>query len=119
MAMEVRRRNAGSVVVVSLLGDLDSSTAPMVQERLRSLVHPDGLVLIDLSGVRYMSSAGLRTMLLLYRQAQLVNTMVGIAGISEELRTMMSATGFLGFFTVGDTVADGVRILESGVRGPA
>lgn len=107
-AMEVRERAVGSVVVVSLTGDLDSSTAPAVHERLQSVVHPDGRVLVDLSGVPYMSSAGLRTMLLLYRQAQSVNTTVGLVGPSPDLRAMMAATGFLDFFTVDDTLAQGL-----------
>lgn len=117
--MDVRKHTVGTVTVVSLSGDLDSGSSPAVQERLRALVVSDDRVLVDLSGVPYMSSAGLRTMLLLYRQAQAVRTAVGLVGISEDLRAMMAATGFLGFFTVDDTVADGVRMLELTTRGPA
>jgi anti-sigma B factor antagonist len=61
-----------------------------------------------------MSSAGLRTLLLLYRNAEAVNTTVGLAGVSPDLRQMMEATGFLGFFAVSDTVSDGLRDLGSG-----
>jgi anti-sigma B factor antagonist len=68
-------------------------------------------VLVDLSAVPYMSSAGLRTMLLLYRNAQAVGTTVCLVGVSTELQEMMEATGFLGYFPVHDTVEDGLREL--------
>jgi anti-sigma B factor antagonist len=117
--VEVTTRIVGTVTVVALAGELDSSAAPGVQDRLRSIVTADDRILVDLSGVPYMSSAGLRTMLLLYRQAQSVNTAVALVGLSAELRAMMGATGFLGFFAVDDTVADGVRGLEDAERGAA
>lgn len=115
--MDIGTRTVGTVVVVSLVGDLDSATAPEVQDELHSLVEPDGQVLVDMSGVPYMSSAGLRTMLLLYRQAQSVDTTVGLVGVAADLRNMMAATGFLGYFTVSDTVADGLRDIRAAVPG--
>ena len=97
--------------VVALDGELDSASAPAVQERLAALVPSGGRVLVDLSAVPYMSSAGLRTMLVLYRNAQAVGTSVCLVGVSAELREMMEATGFLGYFPVHDTVEDGLREL--------
>jgi anti-sigma B factor antagonist len=117
--VEIHEHRAGSVLVVSLCGDLDSGTAPAVHERLRALLPADGRVLVDLSGVPYMSSAGLRTMLLLHRQARATRTAVALAGLSPDLRGMMEATGFLGYFTVDDTVAAGVRGLEAARPGEA
>ena len=102
---------AEQATVVALDGELDSGSAPTVQERLAALVPPDGRVLVDLSAVPYMSSAGLRTMLLLYRNAQAVGTRLCLVGLSPELRQMMEATGFLGYFPVHDTVEDGLRDL--------
>lgn len=111
--MELRKRMAGSVVVVSLTGDLDSRAAPAAQERLTALASQDGRMLVDLTGVPYMSSAGLRTMLLLYRQAQCVNNKVALVGLSEDLRALMAATGFLDFFVVRDSVVAGLDALGS------
>jgi anti-sigma B factor antagonist len=106
--VSVTDRTEGPVTVVTLDGELDSASAPAVQERLTGLVQPDTRVLVDLSAVPYMSSAGLRTMLLLYRNAQAVDTSVGLVGVAPELRKMMEATGFLGFFALHDTVEDGL-----------
>lgn len=102
---------ADQATVVVLDGEIDSASAPAVQERLAALVPPGSRVLVDVSAVPYMSSAGLRTMLLLYRNAQAVDTTVCLVGVSTELREMMEATGFLGYFPVHDTVEDGLREL--------
>jgi anti-sigma B factor antagonist len=104
-------RDGMQATVVALDGELDSASAPAVQERLAALVPPDGRVVVDMTAVPYMSSAGLRTMLLLYRNAQAVGTTICLVGLSPELRQMMQATGFLGYFPVHDTVEDGLREL--------
>lgn len=111
--MELVTHQRGPVTVVALTGDLDGRTAPDVQTRLLPLIPERGKMLLDMTGVPYMSSAGLRTMLLLYRHAQSVDSDIAVVGLSEELRDMMSATGFLDFFVLSDDVDAGVEALRS------
>jgi anti-sigma B factor antagonist len=47
------------VVVVRLRGDLDLLTAPLLREALRPLIHEPGTVLVNLTGVGFLGSAGL------------------------------------------------------------
>ena len=68
-------------------------------------------MIVDLTAVPYMSSAGLRTMLLLYRQAQCSDATVALVGLSDNLRSMMQATGFLDFFVVAPTAAEAIDSL--------
>lgn len=114
MTVEIRKRTVGAAVVAQLSGDLDSRSAPAAQERLVALVAPAGRLLVDLTDVPYMSSAGLRTMLLVYRQAQCVDTAVALVGLNAELRSVLAATGFLDFFVVRDSVRDGLEALGAG-----
>lgn len=109
--MEIGSREIGDVRVVSLTGDLDGRSAPAAQEQLLPLIPPDGSVLLDLSGVDYMSSAGLRMMLLVYRHAQSVRSRIALVGLSEDIQDTMSATGFLDFFVLSDDVDAGVAAL--------
>jgi anti-sigma B factor antagonist len=80
--MNLRRRMVGPVAVVSLAGGLDSESAPAVQDKLSKLLQQQPYLLIDFAGVPCVSSAGLRTLLLLYRQAQGLNHQVGVVGMS-------------------------------------
>lgn len=109
--MEIDFREVDDVRVVSLQGDLDGRTAPAAQAELLPLILPGASVLLDLSGVPYMSSAGLRMMLLVYRHAQSVDSRIALVGLSEDIRDTMSATGFLDFFVMSDSVDAGVAAL--------
>jgi anti-sigma B factor antagonist len=67
---------------------------------------------LDMSQVSYMSSAGLRMMLLLYLQAAGRDSKIALVGLSEEIEDTMSATGFLDYFTTRDTVEAGLEALR-------
>ena len=50
-----------------------------------------------MSGVEYMSSAGLRMLLSMYRQISRQNGGIVLVGLAEEIKDTMSVTGFLNF----------------------
>jgi anti-sigma B factor antagonist len=101
------------VTVVELAGDLDADTTPNVQEKVLPLAESGLKILMDMTKVPYMSSAGIRMLLSLYRQASdLKNRRIVLVGLSEELQDMMSGTGFLKFFSPCDTVESALEVLK-------
>jgi anti-sigma B factor antagonist len=110
--MRVAKYMRGTVTVVELSGELDSGTAPRGREQLVELVAHGGRVLLDLGQLTYMSSAGLRVMLLIYRESARAGTQVGLTGIRPEIESIMSATGFLHFFTVTATLEEGLEEMD-------
>jgi anti-sigma B factor antagonist len=112
--MEISSRTADDATVVILQGELDGKTAPAAQQQIVPLIPAQGRIVLDMHQVGYMSSAGLRMMLLLYRQALAKDTRIALAGLSEEIRDTMSATGFLDFFVVSDNVDEGLTLLREG-----
>src|SRR6266699_1566691 len=109
MAMRLDKHMQGEVTVISLDGSLDSDVAPRVHRELAELTSDGGPILLDLSRMSYMSSAGLRVLLLVYRQAKQSGARLALTGVPPEIHAVMSATGFLSFFTVSDSVVDGVE----------
>jgi anti-sigma B factor antagonist len=109
--MEINVKASGQVTVVELAGDIDSNTAPQAQERILPLLQPAVKILLDMSGVEYMSSAGLRMLLSMYRQVSRQNGGIVLVGLAEGIKDTMSVTGFLNFFTIRDTVDDGLKAL--------
>jgi anti-sigma B factor antagonist len=101
------------VSVIRLHGDLDSQSAGFVQEQLATLIPIGGKALLDMTEVPYMSSAGLRTMVLVYRHAHRVGSDIALVGVSEDLRAVMRATGFLDFFVLADDIAGAVQELTA------
>jgi anti-sigma B factor antagonist len=109
--MEIHVDAVGSVTVVAIAGDLDGSTAPRAQSEVLALVGPGTKILLDMTSLDYMSSAGARLLLILHRQIVAVEGDVLLAGLSTAIQDMLSATGFLDYFKVADSVDDGLAVL--------
>ncbi|GAA2420490.1 STAS domain-containing protein [Streptomyces mauvecolor] len=102
MTVKVGSRTVGDTTVVTLDGEINSTTSGGLQAQLLPYVRDHSQVLIDLTGVSYVSSAGLRTLLIVHRHAQQAEARIVLAGLSEEVRFVMSATGFLDFFKIAE-----------------
>jgi anti-sigma B factor antagonist len=111
--VEVIQSIIQDVNVVKLAGDLDGNTAPNVQAQIMPLAIPNVKMILDMSEVSYMSSAGLRMLLVMYRTIISKSGKVVLVGLSEDIRDTMSMTGFLDFFTYLETLDDGLKTLSS------
>ena len=111
--MELEKYMRGRVTVLALEGELDSTTAADARERISELEPSDGAALLDLGGMTYMSSAGLRVLLLVYRQVRECGVPLALTRINPDVAEVMTGTGFLDFFTVVDSVDAGVEALSA------
>jgi anti-sigma B factor antagonist len=112
--VRVQKDVVGSVAIITLSGDLDAGAGELAGDRAPGLMPAHDRVLLDLSQVSHLTAAGLRTLLLLYRQGQCLDTSVALVGLTAELRNALAASGFLHFFQVADSVADGLELLAPG-----
>jgi anti-sigma B factor antagonist len=110
--MNIELEQVDGVTVATLFGELDGRTAPIVQERLLTLPEPNGKALLDMSGVSYISSAGLRALLMLYRRMTADNGRVALVGLTEGIKDVMAVTGFLEFFDDYETLDEGLAALR-------
>ena len=109
--MEVEIRTEGGVTVVAPKGDIDGQTAPDLQGKILPLIVEGAKILVDLAGVKFMSSSGLRVMLITYREGTTKGVPMVLTGLGDDVRNSMSATGFLQYFTVRETAAEGLAEL--------
>jgi anti-sigma B factor antagonist len=110
--MEIDIKTQADITIVELDGDIDANTAPNVQEKVLPAVETSGKILLNMTKVPYMSSAGLRTLLSLYRQVSAKDGKLVLIGLSEEIKDTMSITGFLDFFTTCETMDEGLETLN-------
>jgi anti-sigma B factor antagonist len=111
--VEVIQSIIQDVNVVRLAGDLDGNTTPNVQAQIMPLAIPNAKMILDMSEVSYMSSAGLRMLLVMYRTIISKSGKVVLVGLSEDIRDTMSMTGFLDFFTYLETLDEGLQTFSS------
>jgi anti-sigma B factor antagonist len=112
--MKIETRTQDGLLVILVSGEIDGRSAPEAQAQLLPLVTEHATVVIDLGTVTFMSSAGLRMMLLLYRHATAGNGKVALVALPDQIKDTMAATGFLDFFVVSSSVPEAVAVLRGG-----
>jgi anti-sigma B factor antagonist len=110
--MEIKIKTEKDVKIAVLAGDIDASTAPSVTAEVLPLTAPGSKIILDMTAVPYMSSAGLRVLLGLYRQTAAKEGKLVLVGLNEELTDTMTVTGFLDFFVTSATIDEGIAKLN-------
>ena len=86
-------------LTVRLTGRLDTTTAPEAEEKLTALL--DGMkdVTLDLNGLEYISSAGLRVLMTLHKKMNGQGRMQ-LTGVNETVQEIFDLTGFSEILTI-------------------
>jgi anti-sigma B factor antagonist len=104
--MNVNINTRNGIVIITIAGSIDSKTAGELQSQIMGQVMGAQKVIIDFAQVDYLSSAGLRLLLMVYRQLKAHEGIVVLTGLSEEIQDVMSMTGFINFFQIMKTVEE-------------
>jgi anti-sigma B factor antagonist len=110
--MKVTLSQEKGVNVVSIEGSIDGKTAPMIRQEIGPTLESAKTVILDLSKVDYLSSAGLRLLLLIYREFSAKSGKLVLLGVSDDIRTVMSHTGFLNFFTLAGSMPEALQAIS-------
>lgn len=110
--MEISISREDTSTIIEIRGDLDGKNAPIVQQKVMPLCTSGCKIVLDMSHVYYMSSAGLRLMLSLYRQIMNVQGKMVLVGLSDESRNVMSSAGFLNYFITKNSVEEGIATMN-------
>ncbi len=110
--MEITTRNENDVVVAGLNGRMDAVSAPVfdawLAERIQAKQYK---MVLDMSGLEYISSAGLRSLLAAAKQLKAVGGSVVLTGISGTVEEVFRMSGFLAIFKVAPTAAEALAAL--------
>jgi anti-sigma B factor antagonist len=97
-----------NALVVTASGRIDSDTAPGFDAKLTEAVDTSSYVVINLKGVDYMSSAGLRALVKAAQAAQNKGGVVKLAAVPEEINSVMYTVGLNQKMTVFTSVDEAV-----------
>jgi anti-sigma B factor antagonist/stage II sporulation protein AA (anti-sigma F factor antagonist) len=114
MAFELGQ--VGGVHVARLHGRLDSANSPELERSLRDITEAGGArLLFDLSGLDYISSAGLRVLLLAAKKLRAAQPAgrLAMAGVHGHVHEVFEMSGFLTLFPVADSVDAALAQLQA------
>jgi len=104
--MEINETRERGVVVVAPAGRIDSTTSDGLEQQLFTLVAAgERKMVVDFSGVEYISSAGLRVMLALAKKMKDARGALALCAMGEPVKMVFNLAGFLPLFAV-DTSRD-------------
>jgi len=107
MNLEQERRD--DILILRPSGRLDSNSSPEL-ERVVAEQREAGTqrVVFDLSALDYISSAGLRVVLLAGKKLRASKGKLVLVGLSDMVREVFDMSGFLTLFAVTNTLDEGL-----------
>ncbi len=96
--MEIKKTTEDARTVISVTGRVDTTTAPELEAGLK--LEGNETLTLDLSGVPYMSSAGLRCLLAAQKTLMAGGGAMTIVGIQPAVKEVLDITGMSGILTL-------------------
>ena len=102
--MEISVRKEKNVSVVSVTGRMDAVTAPEFEKNLSELMSKgEKKFLVNLAGLEYISSAGLRSILVIAKQSKAGQGEVIFSGLRGPVEEVFKISGFHSIFKIFDS----------------
>ena len=112
-------RSKGGCTVVTISGELDIASAPVLREQLLGLLRPGASrIVIDHSGVIFCDASGLAVLVGASRRAGLLDGVLRLAAPTPLTATVLRLTGLNSRFEIFATVPEAIGApAHPGVRG--
>jgi stage II sporulation protein AA (anti-sigma F factor antagonist) len=111
--MEIREERSDGAMVMAPSGRLDSVTSTELEKRIVGRIEAgDRRLVLDLAGVEYISSAGLRVLLMAAKRLKEPSAALVLCGLGPSVRTVLELAGFLPLFVVVPARADALARLR-------
>jgi anti-anti-sigma factor len=98
--VDIRKETINGVSVLAPVGRIDSNSAREVEELLLPLFDAGAPVLVDFGELTYISSAGLRVLLLAARRSKATGIPLSLAGMSKPVDEVFRISGFAKLFRI-------------------
>ena len=108
--MNISESKQGNVTILKAEGKLDSMSSPELDKRLASMVESGTRkIVLDLSNLDYVSSAGLRVFLSAAKRLKQAQGKLELANLSAQVKQIFDIAGFETILPVFKTVNDAVE----------
>ena len=101
--------HGGGAVVVGVIGEIDTMTGPVVGEQLTARLTAADLVVVDLSRVTFLGSAGLAALVAAKDEADNGGKRLRLVCGSHTVTRALEATGLMSVFDVADDVPEALQ----------
>lgn len=99
--MKIEVKQDGGIFVVELEGRMDTNTSPEFQKEMEAYYSKEGFnMILDFDKLDFVSSAGLRVLLLIQKKSKALNGNLVIKNVKPEIQEVFDMTGFSDILTI-------------------
>ena len=91
--MTIEIKKSEQETIIEIVGRLDTVTAPALDKTINEDIGETKNLVLDVKGMEYISSAGLRVLLSAQKKMQKIGSMK-VTGVCEEVMEVFEMTGF-------------------------
>ena len=110
MSCEIRDEQGAAVV--SLSGDIDLESSPKVRAALLDCVGTRPVVLVEMSGISYIDSSGVASLVEAFQLARKSDTRFALAAPSDAARRVLELARLDKVFNIFASLAEGLQAAD-------
>ena len=108
--MEITHRVKNEILIIAIKGRLDTVTAPIADEIIKKTLQENtNHLLFDLSALEYLSSGGLRIILVAVNDVRRREGKVALAGLNQYVYEIFAVSGLTAMIPIKETVEEGLK----------
>ena len=112
--MEIKEDKIDDQTVVLLGGRIDSTAAVEFEEKLIEIIDKGiNSMVVDFQKIQFISSAGLRVLLLAAKKVKPYGGKVILCNMSKDVREVFDISGFSSIFQIHETVKDAISAIKA------
>jgi len=110
--MDIKETKKDKATLLAVEGRIDSSTSSALEKKLIALIDNDRVkdVIMDFSAMDYISSAGLRVLLMAAKKAGKLGGKVVLVGLNSNVKEVFDISGFSNIFSIFASQEEAVRL---------
>lgn len=112
--MTIQAKQLGEITLVALNGRLDGMTMSEVEQQFLQLIEQGrSQFVFDMSGLDYISSAGLRVMLLAVKKTRAIGGKLALFALSSNVDDVFQMSGFSTIFAIFATEDEALSFIAA------
>ena len=108
--MEIKEQKVGQGILISIAGRLDTTNYAVLEKKLTDLIeNRNDKILVECSQMDYISSSGLRILLIALKKITLAKGKFALCSLQENIHEIFEISGFTSIFNIYSSREDALK----------
>jgi anti-sigma B factor antagonist len=108
--MEINEQQTDQCLILSIKGRLDTTNYNMLEKKLMELIESNHhRILVECTSMDYISSSGLRILLMGLKKISMVKGKFALCGLQENIHEIFEISGFSSIFEIYPNKEDALK----------